>query len=176
MADNAFIKRLREQRANVWEQSKALLDSAASEGRDLTADEQRQYDTQGAELDQIADRVKDLEESEQRQKDAAEAMERLLAQPVEHRQDEEDPALRAFLKGESRAYDLRPAGKVNFRDLTKGTATAGGNTVPTSFYGQLIQHLIEVSGVLMSKPTVLNTDGGESIEVPTTTAHSLRPR
>lgn len=167
-----FIKRLREQRANTWEQAKALLDAAANERRELTPEEDASYRKMSEELDQIAERVKDMEAAEQRQKDAAEAMERLLGAPVETRAESEDEALRAFLKGETRAFDLRPTGKVNYRDLTKGTATAGGNTVPTSFYNQLIAHLIEVSGVLMAGPTVLNTDSGESIEIPVTTTHS----
>lgn len=173
MADNAFLKRLREQRANTWEQAKALLDKAAEENRDLSAEEQSSYDRMNAELDTIAQRVKDLDEAETRQKDAEAAFERLLAQPVEHRTDPQDnAALRSFLKGEARSFDLRPEGKVDYRSLTKGSATAGGNTVPTSFYDRLIAHLIEVSGVMMAGPTVLNTDSGENLEVPTTTAHS----
>lgn len=168
-----FIKRLREQRANTWEQAKALLDTAASENRDLSAEEQTSYDAMNAELDTIAQRVLDLEAAEKRQKDAAEAMERMLGPANEQpKGDDKDAALRAFLRGERRSFDLMPDGKVNFRDLTKGTATAGGNTVPTSFYDRLVAHLIEVSGVMMSNPTVLNTNSGENIEVPTTTAHS----
>lgn len=169
-----YIKRLREQRANTWEQAKALLDAAAAENRDLTAEEQSSYDAMSTSLDEIAERVKDMEDAEKRQKDASDAFERLLARQPERKTDEpkDDAALRSFLKGETRAFDLMPTGKVNYRDLTKGTATAGGNTVPTSFYDRLIAHLIEVSGVMMAGPTVLNTNSGENIEVPTTTAHS----
>ena len=36
----------------------------------------------------------------------------------------------------------------------------------------LIAHLIEVSGVMQCGPTVLNTGGGETLQVPKTTAHS----
>lgn len=171
--DATFIQRLREQRANTWEQAKGLLDKAASESRDLTAEEQQEYDRMNADLDMIAERVKGLEEAEQRAKDTEAAFEKLLAQPRQApEQPVENEGLRKFLRGESRAFDLMPTGKVNYRDLTKGTATAGGNTVPTDFYGQLIAHLIEVSGVMMAGPTVLNTASGENIEVPTTTAHS----
>jgi HK97 family phage major capsid protein len=48
----------------------------------------------------------------------------------------------------------------------------GLNLVPTDFYDQLIAHLIEVSGILQTGPTVLNTAGGESLQIPKTTAHS----
>jgi HK97 family phage major capsid protein len=112
--------------------------------------------------------------AEQRAKDADDAFASLLAKPQTQvrKADEENTELRQFLRGERRAYDIRPEGKVNFRDLTKGTATAGGNTVPTTFYNRLVAHLIEVSGIMMAGPTVLNTATGESIEVPVTTAHS----
>lgn len=169
-----FIKRLREQRANIWEQAKGLLDTAAAEDRDLTAEEQSSYDKHNEALDSIAERIKSIEEQEQRNAEMDEAF-RSLAEgrqmappPVDPTQDE----LRKFLRGESRSFDVTPDGPVNFRDLTKGTATAGGNTVPTSFYNQLVQHMIEVSGILSAGPTILRTEGGENFEVPTTTAHS----
>lgn len=169
-----FIQRLREQRANTWEQAKALLDTAAAENRDLSAEEQSSYDKMNADLDSIAERVKSIEEQEQRNADMDAAFASIaegrkapaiLAEPTQNE-------LRKFLRGESRSFEVRPDGPVNFRDLTKGTATAGGNIVPTSFYNQLVQHMIEVSGILSAGPTVLQTSGGENFEVPTTTAHS----
>jgi HK97 family phage major capsid protein len=44
--------------------------------------------------------------------------------------------------------------------------------VPTSFYDRLIAHLIETASILQAGATVLQTSGGESIQVPKTTAHS----
>ncbi|AEM87083.1 phage major capsid protein [Streptomyces violaceusniger] len=168
------VKRLQERRANVWEQAKALLDKAEGENRDLTAEEETTYQKLNGDLDAIDARVKDMVEAEQRSKDADAAFAALLDRPAGARQQprEEDSELRRFARGELRSIDIRPEGPVNFRDLVKGTATAGGNTVPTTFYGQLVAHLIEVSGVLMANPTVLNTASGESMEVPVTTAHS----
>lgn len=169
-----LIRRLQERRANVWEQAKAVLDTAEGESRDLTAEEETTYQKLNADLDAIDARVKDMADAEQRAKDADAAFEQLLAKTPQPQQrgQEEDSELRRFARGELRSIEIRPEGTVNFRDLVKGTATAGGNTVPTTFYGQLIAHLIEVSGVMMANPTVLNTASGESIEVPVTTAHS----
>jgi len=169
----AFIKALQERRANVWEQAKELLDTAENEKRDLTAEEEGKYQAFNADLDKIDLRVKDLTEAEQRTKDAEAAFAGLLAKPQEQeRKPVEDSELRRWARGEIRSIDVaKPAG-VAFRDLVKGTTTAGGNTVPTTFYGQLMAHLIEVSGILMAGPTVLNTASGETIEIPVTTAHS----
>lgn len=105
--------------------------------------------------------------------------------------------LRSFLLGETRgnapggAFEVkRPAdsrinwnyGPVNlaemrkaeaeYRTLLSNAATSGGNLVPTDFYDQLIAHLIEVSGILQTGPTVLNTAGGENLQIPKTTSHS----
>jgi HK97 family phage major capsid protein len=167
-----FVQRLAEQRANIWEQAKALLDTAAAEGRDLSAEEQTSYDAMNVDLNTIAERVKDIEESETRARETDEALSRILNQkPVEtpDARSDEAAALRAFLRGETgRSFEVGPES----RDLTKGSATAGGNTVPTSFYNQLRAHLIEVSGILKAGPTIFETASGENFDFPITTAHS----
>lgn len=172
-----YIKRLREKRANTWEQMKTLLDTAATEGRDLTAEEQETYDRQNRELDDLADLVRRMEDDEKRAKDTEEAFDRLMERPAERgaetpQQRSEAEEVRAFVMGEKRSLEVRPVPGEDVRDLVKGTPTAGGNTVPTSFYGQLVEHMIEVSAVLSAGPTILRTDSGENIEVPTTTSHS----
>jgi HK97 family phage major capsid protein len=58
------------------------------------------------------------------------------------------------------------------RTLSTLTTGAGGNLAPTDFYDQLIAHLIEVSGVMQAGPTILNTAGGEVLQIPKTTSHS----
>lgn len=169
-----LIKRLQERRANVWEQAKALLDTAETDKRDLSAEEEASYQALNGDLDKIDARVKELVDAEQRAKDAEAAFSGLLAKPQTSPAagEKRDSDLRRWARGEMRSIDIAVPSGVSFRDLTKGTATAGGNTVPTTFYGQLMAHLIEVSGVMMAGPTVLNTSSGESIEVPVTTAHS----
>lgn len=169
----SHIKALQERRANIWEQTKALLDAAEGEKRDLTAEEESSYQALNADLDKIDVRVKDLTEAEQRNKDAEDAFAGLLSKPQEQeRKTEQDSDLRRWARGEQRGIDIAKPDGVAFRDLVKSSATAGGNTVPTTFYGQLMAHLIEVSGVMMAGPTVLNTSSGETIEIPVTTAHS----
>ncbi|RUP66716.1 Phage capsid family protein [Streptomyces sp. NP10] len=169
-----FIKRLQERRANVWEQAKALLDTAEGEKRELTAEEEQTYQRLNADLDAIDARAKDMVEAEQRTKDADEAFRSLLAKPetLERKGAEADSELRRWARGEMRGFDVAVPEGAAFRDLTKGSATAGGNTVPTTFYGQLMAHLIEVSGIMSAGPTVLNTTSGETIEMPVTTAFS----
>ena len=44
-----FVNNLSEQRARAWEQAKNLLDHAAAESRDLSAEEAEQFDRINAE-------------------------------------------------------------------------------------------------------------------------------
>src|SRR5262249_55466593 len=51
-----MVKRLRERRANVWEQMKGLADKAAEENRAFEAAEQGQWDAMNDELDKLDER------------------------------------------------------------------------------------------------------------------------
>lgn len=76
-----------------------------------------------------------------------------------------------WLEGPQTPHRVRQAMEEH-RTLLTSNAGSGGNLVPTDFYDQLIAHLIEVSGILQTGPTVLNTAGGENLQIPKTTAHS----
>ncbi|MFF3127215.1 phage major capsid protein [Streptomyces sp. NPDC057908] len=180
-----YIRRLKERRANIWEQTKELLDAAEKRGGEdskLTAEEETTYQRLNADLDAIDARAKELHEAEQRTKDADEAFRSLLDTPqaTDRRgtdsQKDESAQLRAWLTGQTsnRAYDVRPDATTpsDLRALSKLTATAGANTVPISFYNRLVQHMIENSGVLQAGPTLLRTATGEQLQIPKTTAHS----
>lgn len=173
------VKRLRDRRLNVWEQAKGIATSAADENRALSAEEQGQWDVLNEELDALDKRIKSALDTEQRAKDADDAFNRLDAKPrtggATQQESRAETELRSFLRGEQgapRYIDVRPEGRPEFRALSKLTTGAGGNTVPTSFYDELVAHLIEVSGVMQTNPTVLNTNSGETIQIPKTTAHS----
>lgn len=172
------VKRLRERRANVWEQAKELADRAADENRQFSGQEEEQWTALNAELDALDKRIKSVLEGEQRAKDTEEAFSKLEGQPKDQskngqRNSEQESELRKFLRGEGpRAMDILPDGPVNFRDLSKLTAGAGGNVVPTGFYNRLVAHLIETSAIMQAGATVLSTTSGEVIQVPKTTAHS----
>jgi HK97 family phage major capsid protein len=173
-------KRLRERRANVWEQAKALADNAADENRAFDGEEQSQWDSLDAELNALDKRIKSVLDGEQRAKDTEDAYSRLDGQPdVRGREQAQQTGvmsdLRAMLTGQPgapRSIEVKPTGPVNFRTLSKLTAGAGANAVQTSFFDELVQNMIEVSAVLQAGVRVLNTGSGETIQVPKTTSHS----
>lgn len=171
-------KVLRDRRRNVWEQAKAIAETAANENRALSAEEQGSWESMNEELDNLDKRIKGFLDQEKRSQDADKAFDAIAGKRPESGQmpqSKSDQELRSFLKGEagaSRYFDVRPAGPVNYRTLSTLTSGAGGALAPTDFYDQLIAHLIEVSGVMQAGPTVLNTAGGENLQIPKTTGHS----
>lgn len=168
---HGLINTLQEQRKNIHEQAKALLDAAEEAKRDLTAEEGQAFDRMNSDIDALGARIEQVRDFEQRKADADAAMAEVMS-GTQARQSESPvmDEVRSFLRGERGTVTLNP--DVKFRDLTKGVAASGGATVPTTFYGQLMEHIIETSGVLNAKPTVLETASGETIEIPVTTSYS----
>lgn len=189
------INALLEQRANLWEQMKAVLDGADEAKRSLTAEETATYDALDTQINELDQQRKRYEDMDRREADMLALQERggpaIVAPeqpaPGATRAQFEDQ-VRSFLAqdqpvGAPRALVIAPDEPIKSlaharsiaaqaRDLSKGTATAGGHTVGTGFYAQLIDHMIEVSGVLQAGPTTLFTDRGDNLPIPRTTAHS----
>ena len=162
-----YIQRLREQRANTWEQAKSLLDAAANEKRELSADEQSRYDALNSDIDTIAAQVRGLEEQEQRARDLDAAFDRIGGKDEKPAKRNVDAELRAFLKGEAgRAYDV-PLEEVRADQTTSNAA----GTIPQGFYAKLWEYAIETSSVLQLNPQILRTASGETIKIPRATAH-----
>jgi HK97 family phage major capsid protein len=165
MSDD-LIKRLSEQRLNVWEQAKAINETVLDEKRDFSAEEEASWVKANADLDSLDERIRSLVDAEKRSADTAATFESIERRPqVRAAAETETGELRSFLSGETRSLH------VEARDLTKSSATAGGNTVPTSFAGSLYEHMIEVAA-LLPETTIFRTAGGENLEVPITTTHA----
>jgi len=188
-------KRLRDRRLNVWEECKALADAAASENRAFSAEEQGKWEVMNEEMDTLDKRIKSALDAEKRSAEAdkmfdeitsREARKEAAGRPAPARQ--QDSELRAFLRGDPgapRRIDIGKSdrsrinfnnGPVELRNITgpgptpTGGTSAGADIIPIDFYDQLIAHLIEVSGLLQTGPTVLNTAGGETLMIPKTAA------
>lgn len=167
------IKRLIEERANVWEQAKSHLDTVESEGREFTAEADETWKRYNAELAQLDERIAELRDVEDRNDRAEEMRARFEAatpapQPEQKQQTSDADILRKIGLGELRGSKF----EAEARDLTVGTATAGGNTVPTSFRARLLEHMIETSAIRQTRVSVLTTASGEDMQFPKTTAHS----
>jgi HK97 family phage major capsid protein len=161
-----YIKQQHEARQKAWEEAKSLLDSAASEKRDLTAEENEKYARINADLDQRAQVIETIKADQDREARALEAMKGLenQARPVaDTRKDDSDvEAIRSLARGEIRSYDFEK------RDVSKGST---GSPVPTSFYNQVID-LARLVGPMLETSTILNTASGENLQIPSLSAYS----
>lgn len=170
------IKDLTEKRQSIWEQAKALLDTAEKENRDLDAAESESYGKMTDDLNSLRARIDRQVEADATSRDVEASMRNLGLNTAGAPASATDLSeqFRQLSRGEIRSIDMSAGdfGKaLNLRALSKGTATAGGNTVPTSFYDQLVEHMVDSSGVLQLGPTVLNTSGGEQLDIPVTTSY-----
>ena len=162
-----YIKQQHEARQKAWEEAKSLLDAAASEKRDLTAEENEKYSRINADLDQRAQVIETIKADQEREARALEAMKGLenQARPVaDTRKDDSDvEAIRALARGEIRSYDFEK------RDLSTSST---GSPVPTSFYNQVID-LARLVGPMLETSTILNTASGENLQIPSLSSYSV---
>jgi HK97 family phage major capsid protein len=161
-----YIKQQHEARNRAWEEAKTLLDSAAAEKRELTAEENTKYETISADLDRRAQIIETLKADADREVRAAEAMRGFedQAKPVVEKSTAKDEAeiIRSLARGDMRSYEFEK------RDITKSST---GSPVPTSFYNRIIE-LARFVGPMLETSTILNTAGGENLQIPSLSAYS----
>ena len=160
-----YIRQQAEARAKAWEEAKALLDSAAAEKRDLSAEENQTYDRIMADLDQRSQVIETMNAQADRENRAAEAMKGFETQvkpAVAVPAIDEAELIRSLARGEIRSHSFEK------RDVTKGST---GAPVPTSFYDQVIM-LARHVGPMLETSTILNTAGGENLQIPSLSAYS----
>lgn len=149
-----YINRQVEARARAWGEAKALLDHAASEGRDLTAAESEQYDRINIDLDERSAVIERLTKDMDREARGEE-----IRIPEAPKPTGDAEVLRSLLAGEIRT--------AKFERRTMTTSNDAG-VVPQGFY-DVMQEQLRYTGPFGNQEvgfTILNTAGGEDIKVP----------
>ncbi|MGH3097876.1 MAG: phage major capsid protein [Streptosporangiales bacterium] len=174
MSDMA--KRLRERRAQVWEQMKGIADAAADENRSFSAEEQGQWDSQSEELDKLDTRIKSALDTEQRAKDADDAFERLgKSGGGEVRRGEVavvgdkdlDTQFRSLGRGEISKVEVGLPSAMERRSiLERRDLATSSDTVPVGFVRQLYRYLVDTNSIRQSNPRVITTGNGETLTLP----------
>lgn len=159
-----YIKTQIEERAKAYEAAKEILDRAATEGRSLDTAERESVDRAFADMDRrkaIIDDMRSLEAREREVAEATAAHAEARAVSVAAPQSDAD-ALRALARGEVRS--------LNFEKRDVVTSSTGA-PVPTSFYDRIME-LARYTGPMLEVATIINTAGGETLQVPRTNAYS----
>ena len=179
---HAMAQLLIEKRKNLESQAHDLLTRAETEKRELTAEENVQFEAISADMTALRSRSDQLVTFETESRAAEAALSGAGHNSEEQRRRDESrdgksdlDQLRQMLRGAIPEASFQSSGadllSISQRSLAKGTASAGGNTVPTTFAGKLLEHMVETATMLAGGATVLTTASGESIEMPITLSH-----
>lgn len=181
---------LKQNRAKVAEQAKALVKKVEDEKRAMKPEEVEQFDKLYADLRGLNGHIDALEKEGQIDGMISESRDReargeLPGQKPGDRQRRKDPeeqieAFRSYIR--AGAENLVPeqrnqlrllAGNHNSMDFRTGnpqsdvTGNLGGYTVPQGFYARVIEALKYYAGMMESEPFVLETAMGNDMPVPT---------
>ena len=162
-----FLQRQVDTRLNAWEEAKHLLDTAAAEKRDLTAEERETYDRINGELDERAALIEKVQADSAREERMAKALDGFERKAHEVGTTSDVEAIRALAAGETRSHFFA---KGEQRDLY---TTTSGSPVATQFYDQLIM-LARYTGPMLDPnvTTQLLTEGGNVLQIPSVSAYS----
>jgi HK97 family phage major capsid protein len=187
----AHVEELRIQRAQVFEEMKTVNETAVTEKRDLSADEKEKYDRLEEQLGSLTEQVdrnerllgieKDAgitrrdvtEKVEERKAGEERKAPKTLKEFNEQRQaskPQDDPEYRKAFFRLLTVRDLRDLDPAEQRVLSKASAGAGANLVPTAFQRELINALRQF-GVMRDIARVVTTSDGEALQWPTVTSH-----
>jgi HK97 family phage major capsid protein len=160
-----YVKTQIEERAKAYEAAKEILDRAAAESRSLDAAERESVDRAFADMDRRKAIIDDMRSLEMREREVAEATAahaeaRAVSTVAPVQTDAE--MLRSLARGEVRSLNFEK------RDVTKSST---GAPVPTSFYDRIME-LARYTGPMLEVATIINTAGGENLQIPRTNAYS----
>ena len=152
-----YIQSLVERKHNAWNEAKHLLDTAEAEKRELTAEENEQWDRLNGTITNVNDQLKRWEQTEAAAAAADVLREDVAKAVVNTGRDPKDSDIVRLIKGEINEFEVR------------AMQSAGGSAIETSFYDRLIVY--ERSLVpMLSVATVLNTANGAPVTFPRLTA------
>ena len=180
---------LRQQRAGIIAQSRAIINKAEEEKRDLSAEENANVDKAIADADKLNAQIRTAEnrewvEAQEAEQRASQGRRSAAGSPAAQLRDMVTPqdiseSVRAWaLAGKGAA--IRDADRLNraarcgidlysdtlnLRSLTKGTATAGAETIPTDMVSVLTEKLAFYNPI-RQLATVITTDTGNDLDYP----------
>jgi len=166
------ILELRQKRAALVKQAREILDKAEKENRDLTAEEEQEYERIMEEVDKLGKQI----EREERMRALEKDLDTRDAEPhkPEPQIQQRDARSRGTEEYRNAYLNYLRLGRNGLdaneiRALQVGTDTEGGYLVPDEFEKTLVQGL-EEQNIMRGLATVITTSSGELI-VPTVTSH-----
>lgn len=186
MSENTgLLNKLRDRRLECWEKAKAVAERAVDEEREMTAEENRQFEEWDSEQVSLDTRIQAIVTGEKRAQDTENSINSIMRKPVSSEvatrgnlqlqqvispmqsYEEQDSELRRFLSGEVREFNTNWPNAIERRaTLVVATGQAGSAPLPTSFIHQLYVYLVDTSSVRQAGATIITTNTGENVLVP----------
>lgn len=157
-----FLKAQVEERQKLWHEAKAVLETAETESRSLTGEEEQKYQALSTELDRRASFIEEARKVAEREERAAALASDFVIPSASASTDAEQ--IRAMARGEKRSFDFSN----EQRALAPATT---GAPVPTSFYNQVIG-VAKFVGPMLTTSTMLRTASGEPLQIPSQATYS----
>jgi HK97 family phage major capsid protein len=183
------ILSLKEQRATLHKEMVDLFGVAEGDGREFTAEEAQQYDKMEGEFRSLTERWQRAEQLFNEKKE----VEQSLNTPIEFRVADGDDVPQTLSEYRDKTRGVQPwdtpeyrsaywhyltAGDISDLDieekrvLSKASAGAGLNLVPTAFYNQII-NILRFTGPINQLANTITTDGGEALQIPAVSSHGV---
>lgn len=173
-----------EERLHAANELRKLVDDVKTGKVEFTAEVRAELDRLNGAIDSTASAIQTMQRAEEATKVAEQARsewERTIRPEVlDARDAKHSSEFLSFLKGERRSIDMdfrsvaREAELIRqgvtgqeFRDLLKGTASAGGDTVPTTLLRQLYVYLQTFAAIRQTNVRIVTTTSGENLDMPT---------
>ena len=169
-----YLQSLVAARQTAWQRAKEIMDGAAAENRDLTAEEDQNLAAINTDLDAKDARIKQATDLETRAKLADGVREQyasIIASKADAPKGEptDRDMLRAMLRGETRGFESHVSEGYEARALA-----TSADTVPTSFADFVITYQRTLNPTY-GLATVIRTTNGEAITIPRVTADVAVP-
>jgi HK97 family phage major capsid protein len=150
-----FIAKQVDAKAKAWHEAKELIDSVEARGGVWSGEDEAKY----ANLTADINKRNELIELEQREAKVAEAMQSIKADfSADSTSNGDAEILRKMVSGEIRGHEFKMEQRV-----ISGSST--GAPVPTSFFDSIVK-VARLVNPLLEYATVINTAGGENLQIP----------
>ena len=166
------IQKSFEERQGAVNELQTLVDEV--DGAEFSGEQEQTFQRLNDQIDGLDTKIRTGLEHLNREKESAEALEdfrsynNLTAPAVEVAEEKIDDTemFRQLLNGEIRGF----TSGFEARDLTTGSATAGGNLITDVLYDRVIDKFTEEGVALRAGATLLQTESGEDMLIPTVTS------
>lgn len=164
-----MLKELREKRAKLIADARQVVEGFTQRSEALSAEALERVDKLRAEAKAIGETIDRAEGIEAEDRAFVPESQRQMHQAAEAPTAEQrNAAVIEVLRGYATAEQRQLASGAEFRDQNTTGATGGYTIAPdTRFYGQIVEAMKSFGGMLTAPVTVLNTETGADLPIPT---------